>query len=151
MKINWMTRLKNGTTLTALVGAILLFAKQVTEAFGIDISSQLETISGILGSIITLLVALGVVTNSNTKGVSDAGIDFELNKPRNEYTHPVQFESDVKPPNALTPKTYDTSEPFSDDSEEVEVDHATGGSSYTELPEEEHDYSSDKALVEGEE
>ncbi|MET9551202.1 phage holin, partial [Streptomyces sp. NPDC006627] len=58
-----MTRLKNGTTLTALVGAILLFAKQVTEAFGIDISSQLETISGILGSIITLLVALGVVTN----------------------------------------------------------------------------------------
>ncbi|MGX0706742.1 phi LC3 family holin [Staphylococcus capitis] len=151
MKINWMTRLKNGTTLTALVGAILLFAKQVTEAFGIDISSQLETISGILGSIITLLVALGVVTNPNTKGVSDAGIDFELNKPRNEYTHPVQFESDVKSPNALTPKTYDTSEPFSDDSEEVEVDHATGGSSYTELPEEEHDYSSDKALVEGEE
>lgn len=146
-----MTRLKNGTTLTALVGAILLFAKQVTEAFGIDISSQLETISGILGSIITLLVALGVVTNPNTKGVSDAGIDFELNKPRNEYTHPVQFESDVKLPNALTPKTYDTSEPFSDDSEEVEVDHATGGSSYTELPEEEHDYSSDKALVEGEE
>ncbi|MEU8310851.1 phage holin, partial [Actinomadura sp. NPDC048955] len=56
-----MTRLKNGTTLTALVGAILLFAKQVTEAFGIDISSQLETISNILGSIITILVALGVV------------------------------------------------------------------------------------------
>ena len=58
-----MTRLKNGTTLTALVGAILLFAKQVTEAFGIDISTQLETISGIIGSIITILVALGVVTN----------------------------------------------------------------------------------------
>jgi len=76
LKINWMTRLKNGTTLTALVGAILLFAKQVTEAFGIDISTQLETISGIIGSIITILVALGIVTNPNTKGVSDAGIDF---------------------------------------------------------------------------
>ncbi len=89
-----MTRLKNGTTLTALVGATLLFVKQVTEAFGIDISSQLETISGIIGSIITLLVALGIVTNPNTKGIADAGIDLELNKPRNEYTHPVQFESD---------------------------------------------------------
>ena len=32
MKINWTTRLKNGTTLTALVGAILLFAKQVTDS-----------------------------------------------------------------------------------------------------------------------
>lgn len=121
-----MTRLKNGTTLTALVGAILLFAKQVTEAFGIDISAQLETISGIIGSIITLLVALGVVTNPNTKGVSDAGIDLELNKPRNQETHPVQFKSES---GAVKPEVFDTNEPFTDDSdeEEFEFDNDGGG------------------------
>ena len=80
LKINWINRFKNGTTLTALVGAVLLFAKQVTEAFGIDISSELETISSILGSIITILVALGIVTNPNTNGVADAGIDHVIKK-----------------------------------------------------------------------
>ncbi|ASN71673.1 MULTISPECIES: phage holin [Bacillati] len=127
MKVNWTTRLKNGTTLTALVGAVLLFAKQVTEAFGIDISSQLETISSILGSIITILVALGVVTNPNTKGLSDAGIDLELSKPRNQDMHPVEFKTNDKKvvvPNALTPKEYDTSEDFTDDTDEVDFDVA---------------------------
>ena len=121
MKINWINRFKNGTTLTALVGAVLLFAKQVTEAFGIDISSQLETISSILGSIITILVALGIVTNPNTKGVADAGIDLELNKPRNQETHPVQFKSES---GAVKPEVFDTSEPFTDDSDEVDYDVA---------------------------
>lgn len=73
------------------MGAILLFAKQVTEAFGIDISAQLETISGIICSIITLLVALGVITNPNTKRISDAGINFELNKPRNGIIGGAKF------------------------------------------------------------
>ena len=92
--------LKNGTTLTAIIGALLLFVKQITEIFGIDISHQLEQVSGIIGTIITLLVGMGVVTNPNTKGVSDAGIDLDLNAPRNEETHPVQFKSEsgvVKP------------------------------------------------------
>ena len=124
MKINWITRLKNGTTLTALVGAILLFAKQVTEAFGIDISSQLETISSILGSIITILVALGVVTNPNTKGFTDAGIDLELNKPRNQETHPVQFKSES---GAVKPEVFDTNEPFTDDSDEEKFEFNNGG------------------------
>lgn len=124
MKVNWTTRLKNGTTLTALVGAVLLFAKQVTEAFGIDISSQLETISSILGSIITILVALGVVTNPNTKGFTDAGIDLELNKPRNQETHPVQFKSES---GAVKPEVFDTNEPFTDDSDEEKFEFNNGG------------------------
>lgn len=124
LKINWINRFKNGTTLTALVGAVLLFAKQVTEAFGIDISSELETISSILGSIITILVALGIVTNPNTKGVADAGIDLELNKPRNQETQPVQFKSES---GAVKPEVFDTNEPFTDDSDEEEFEFDNGG------------------------
>lgn len=124
LKINWINRFKNGTTLTALVGAVLLFAKQVTEAIGIDLSSELETISSILGSIITILVALGIVTNPNTKGVADAGIDLELNKPRNQKTHPVQFKSES---GAVKSEVFDTNEPFTDDSDEEEFEFNNDG------------------------
>ncbi|MBF2242139.1 phage holin [Staphylococcus capitis] len=126
MKINWKNRLKNGTTLTAIIGALLLFVKQITEIFGIDISHQLEQVSGIIGTIITLLVGMGVVTNPNTKGVSDAGIDLDLNAPRNEETHPVQFKSES---GVVKPEVFDTNEPFTDDSdeEEFEFDNDGGG------------------------
>ncbi|MBC3134238.1 phage holin [Staphylococcus warneri] len=124
MKINWTNRLKNGATLSALVGTLLLLAKQITEIFGIDISQQLEQVSGIIGTIITLLVGMGVVTNPNTKGVSDAGIDLDLNAPRNEETHPVQFKSEA---GAVKPEVFDTNEPFTDDSDEEEFEFNNDG------------------------
>ena len=51
--MNFILRLKNKATLTAIVGAILLFIKQITEAFGIDLSAQIEQVSGLIGAIIT--------------------------------------------------------------------------------------------------
>lgn len=93
MKINWTNRLKNGATLSALIGTLFLLAKQITEIFGVDISQQLEVVSGIIGTILTLLATLGIITNPNTKGVTDAGIDLDLSKPRNEETNPVEFKA----------------------------------------------------------
>ncbi|WP_281183077.1 phage holin [Staphylococcus schleiferi] len=119
MKINWTNRLKNGATLSALIGTLFLLVKQVTEIFGIDISNQLQMASGIVGTILTLLAGLGIITNPNTKGVSDAGIDMQLSKPRDQDTHPVSFEEDS---NSKTPKFYDTSQPFTDDSTDVVFD-----------------------------
>lgn len=113
MKINWTNRLKNGATLSALVGTLLLLAKQITEIFGIDISQQLETVSGIIGTILTLLAGLGIITNPNTKGVSDAGIDMELINPRNEETHPVQFKDEQE----INIPTYDDLEGVKDHTE----------------------------------
>ena len=150
MKINWINRLKNKATLSALIGTLFLLAKQIAEIFGVDISQQLESVSGIVGTVLTLLAGLGIITNPNTKGVSDAGLDMQLNKPRNEDTHPVQFKSENTVPNALTPKTYDTTEPFSDDDDEVAVDDAKSGGHYTDVSEEERDNSEEKALVEEE-
>ena len=72
MKINWSNRLKNGAIVSSLVGTVLLLIKQVSEIFGVDLSHQLESVSGILGTILTLLAGLGIITNPNTKGVSDA-------------------------------------------------------------------------------
>ena len=121
MKINWSNRLKNGAIVSSLVGTVLLLIKQVSEIFGIDLSHQLESVSGILGTILTLLAGLGIITNPNTKGVSDAGIDLDLNAPRNEETHPVQFKSES---GAVKPEVFDTNEPFTDDSDEIEWDVA---------------------------
>lgn len=151
MKINWKNRFKNGTTLSGLISLLLLLIKQVTEMFGIDLSHQLTQISGIIGTILSILAGLGLITNPNTKGLSDAGIDLELNKPRNQDTHPVEFKTNDKEiviPNALTPKEYDTSEEFTDNSDEVTPDYSTGGGSLDDVPKEEQDNSSDKALVE---
>ena len=115
--MNFILRLKNKATLTAIVGAILLFIKQITEAFGIDLSAQIEQVSGLIGAIITFLVGIGVVTDPTTTGVKDSGIAKTYTKPRDENIDPVEYQSEG---NTFIPKEYDTREDFSDDSDEVE-------------------------------
>ncbi|MEX5834139.1 phage holin [Staphylococcus saprophyticus] len=130
--MNFILRLKNKATLTAIVGAILLFIKQITEAFGVDLSEQIEQVSGLIGAIITFLVGIGVVTDPTTKGVKDSGITKTYTKPRDENIDPVEYQ---KVTDTLTPNEYDTSQPFTDDEDEVEFDVA--------------DYENDEALMRG--
>ena len=128
--MNFILRLKNKATLTALVGAILLFIKQITEAFGVDLSTEIEQISGLVGAVITLLVGLGVVVDPTSKGMKDSGIAQTYSKPRDENIDPVEYQkvaSDEKVTperKELTPTEFDTSEPFTDDTDEVEFDVA---------------------------
>ena len=130
--MNFILRLKNKATLTAIVGAILLFIKQITEAFGVDLSEQIEQVSGLIGAIITFLVGIGVVTDPTTVGVKDSGITKTYAKPRDENIDPVEYQKDT---NTLTPEEYDTSQPFTDDTDEVEFDVA--------------DYEGDETLMRG--
>ena len=90
--MNFILRLKNKATLTAIVGAILLFIKQITEAFGIDLSAQIEQVSGLIGAVITLLVGLGVVVDPTSKGIKDSGITKTYTKPRDENENPVEYQ-----------------------------------------------------------
>lgn len=115
--MNFILRLKNKATLTAIVGAILLFIKQITEAFGVDLSEQIEQVSGLIGAIITFLVGIGVVTDPTTVGVKDSGITKTYTKPRDENVDPVEYQREG---NTFTPEEYDTREDFSDDGDEVE-------------------------------
>ena len=147
--MNFILRLKNKATLTALVGAILLFIKQITEAFGVDLSEQIEQVSGLIGAIITFLVCIGVVTDPTTVGVKDSGITKTYTKPRDENIDPVEYQ---KEGNTFTPKEYDTREPFSDDSDEIDFESTliTGGenpdSVEVEEDEEQPDDDSDEGL-----
>lgn len=110
--MNFILRLKNKATLTALVGAILLFIKQITEAFGVDLSEQIEQVSGLIGAIITFLVGIGVVTDPTTKGVKDSGITKTYAKPRDENIDPVEYQR----------KGYEPEQWNDDFAEEVEVE-----------------------------
>ena len=128
--MNFILRLKNKATLTAIVGAILLFIKQITEAFGVDLSEQIEQVSGLVGAVITLLVGLGVVVDPTSKGVKDSGIAQTYSKPRDENVDPVEYQKVVSDEKVtperkeITPEEFDTSEPFTDDTDEVEFDVA---------------------------
>lgn len=128
--MNWKLRIKNKTVLTGLIGALLLFIKQVTELFGLDLSTQLEQISALAGTIITLLVGLGVIVDPTSKGIKDSGIVQTYTKPRDENIDPVEYQKAVSDEKVtperkeLTPTEFDTSEPFTDDTDEVEFDVA---------------------------
>lgn len=122
--INWSTRLKSKTFWVAIVSALALFANQVTGAFGIDYSAQIEQIVSIIGSILTLLAGVGIIVENNTKGLKDSGIAKTYTKPRNENVDPVQFQQESinkEDYGVYVPKEYDTSEPFTDDSDEEVV------------------------------
>ena len=110
--MNFILRLKNKATLTAIVGAILLFIKQITEAFGVDLSEQIEQVSGLIGAIITFLVGIGVVTDPTTKGVKDSGITKTYTKPRDENVDPVEYQR----------KGYEPEQWNDDFAEEVEIE-----------------------------
>ena len=128
--MNWKLRFKNKTTLTALIGAVFLFVKQISEIFGFDISEQLEQLSGIIGGVLTILVSLGIIVDGTTKGIKDSGIAQTYTSPRDENIDPVEYQkvaSDEKVTperKELTPTEFDTSEPFTDDTDEVEFDVA---------------------------
>ncbi|MHD0382800.1 phage holin [Staphylococcus simulans] len=124
--MNWKLRIKNKTVLGGLIGALLLFIKQVTELFGLDLSTQLEQVSALAGTIITLLVGLGVLTDPTTKGIKDSGIVQTYTKPRdsNNVDEMVQWQNQAHAPEVqqFRPEQYDTSKPFVDDSDEIGFD-----------------------------
>lgn len=128
--MNWKLRFKNKAVLTGLIGALLLFIKQVTELFGLDLSTQLDQISGVVGTVLTLLAGLGVIVDPTSKGLKDSGIAQTYSKPR-DSKNPDEFVEWQAQDNGLTPELnekkpeiYDTFQPFTDDTDEVKWDVA---------------------------
>lgn len=138
MDINWKLRFKNKAVLTGLVGALLLFIKQITDLFGFDLSTQLNQASAIIGAILTLLTGIGVITDPTSKGVSDSSIAQTYQSPRDSNKEEQQVTWKSSQDRSLTPelstkapKEYDTSQPFTDVSNDVGFDvneyHHGGG------------------------
>jgi phi LC3 family holin len=126
--INWKVRFKKKSFWVAIVSAIALFINNITQAAGLDYSATVEQGVSIVTSILTVLAGVGVIVDPTTKSMSDSGIVQTYAKPRDEQTHPVEYQSNDKDIKAqigiMTPQEYDTSEPFTDDSDEVDFDVA---------------------------
>lgn len=72
MNINWILRLKNKTTLVAIISAIVVFVYSVASAFGFQLPVTQEQIMAGVSAVLTVLVALGVIVDPTTKGISDS-------------------------------------------------------------------------------
>lgn len=72
MKINWTLRLQNKATLAALAATVLAFAYQLCGIFGVVPPVSQDSLLQLVGIVLNILVALGVVTDPTTSGVSDS-------------------------------------------------------------------------------
>lgn len=126
--INWKIRFKKKSFWVAIVSAVVLFINNITQAIGIDYTGQLEQFSSGINGLLAVLVTFGVINDPTTKGMKDSGIAKTYSKPRDENINPVEYQKDT---NTLTPEEYDTSQPFTDDTDEVEFDVADYGDNET--------------------
>lgn len=70
--INWKVRFKNKVWLVAFLGAIVAFIYQILGMFGCAPSVSEAEVSNLIGIIINLLVALGIVVDPTTAGLGDS-------------------------------------------------------------------------------
>ena len=82
MNINWKLRLQNKTTLTTLILAIIAFVYQILGIFGIVPGIDQNTMVNTCGLIINLLVAVGIVVDPTTAGISDSTKALEYTEPK---------------------------------------------------------------------
>lgn len=128
--INWKVRFKKKSFWVAIVSAIILFVNNITQALGLNYTEQLEQFSDGVNGLLTVLVTFGVIQDHTTKGLKDSGIAQTYTKPRDENIDPVEYQKVVSDDaitperKELTPQEFDTSQPFTDDSDEVVFDVA---------------------------
>lgn len=84
MNINWILRLKNKATLTALIAAALAFGYQVAGIFGIVPPVSQDAVAQAAMLLVNLLVALGVVVDPTTAGVGDSSRAMEYTEPKGD-------------------------------------------------------------------
>ena len=84
MKINWKVRFKNKTWLLAFAGAIIAFVYQILSMLGIVSPISEDSVTQIVGIVVNLLVAIGIVQDPTTDGISDSAKALEYEEPRKE-------------------------------------------------------------------
>lgn len=80
--INWKLRFKNKTTLVAMVGTIATFIYQMLSLLGVTPKISQDTVIQLVSLIINVLVALGIVVDPTTSGVSDSDQALTYKEPK---------------------------------------------------------------------
>lgn len=82
MNINWKVRLQNKTWLLTMLAAIVAFMYQVLGLLGVVPAISQDQITQLIGLVVNILVALGIVVDPTTSGVTDSQQALDYNKPR---------------------------------------------------------------------
>lgn len=162
---NLSAKVRSSSFWTGMIPALATFIVSVCSLLGIDIAEDvINQYQALGGLVISVLTSIGVLVSHDTKGFSDSPMVKSFNKPR-DYKDPKQsinYESKVEEGissernlkeelGILTPKEYDTSQPFTDDTDEDEEAFTNeGGGSPDNLDESELDKSKEEALVNSE-
>ena len=137
MNFNFKVRAKNPLFWIANVVAVLVYIGGYLGIKGTDVTSW-DKLFSIVGDVVAnpYLIVMIVVTFVTTaisytdKGIRDTGIVQTYTKPRNEKIDPLVFQdkadedAELVKIGAQEPEEFDTSQPFTDDSEDVEFDVA---------------------------
>lgn len=84
MNINWILRLKNKTTLTALIAAVLAFCYQAAGILGFVPPVAQDELTQAAFLLVNILVALGVVVDPTTAGIGDSERAMNYTEPKGE-------------------------------------------------------------------
>ena len=84
MKINWKVRLKNKTWLLAFAGAIVAFVYQILGMLGVVAPIAEDNVTQVIGLLVNLLAALGIVQDPTTAGMSDSSEALSYSEPKKE-------------------------------------------------------------------
>ena len=81
MRINWKVRLQNKTWLLAMLAAIVAFVYQVLSLCNVVPTVSQDQVTQLIALIINILVALGIVVDPTTSGVTDSTRALHYDKP----------------------------------------------------------------------
>ena len=84
MRINWRVRFKNAPWLIGLIGTITAFIYQVLGLFEIVPPISQDEVTQIVGLVVNVLIALGVLVDPTTKGVTDSDRAMTYESPGGE-------------------------------------------------------------------
>ena len=82
--INWKVRLQNKTWLLAMLAAIVAFVYQVLALCDVVPAVSQDQVTQLVGVVINILVALGIVVDPTTTGVTDSKRALHYDKPSGE-------------------------------------------------------------------
>lgn len=82
--INWKVRLKNKTFLITFSATCLTFLYTIVGMFGIVPPITQSMVGDVILSIVNILVAIGVVVDPTTTGVSDSHKALLYDKPKQD-------------------------------------------------------------------
>lgn len=82
MKINWKVRFKNKTWLVTFLVTIVAFVYQILGMLDIVPPVTQDMVTQIIGIVVNILVAVGVVIDPTTAGAGDSQQAMTYNEPK---------------------------------------------------------------------